>query len=767
MSPSDTTKSAPPTIPSVGSTLARAADLLSETSGRVETVVGLVNGRVLRMHAPALTEYLALRLGTLERARRALVTLRAALAEQPADSLVAPPGVRAQLYRIARAVAFAARSDDTIDRMAARRDLPWATEPSPELPAPALRIVRTDLPDDALELLELRHVRDLTPDEIACVTGRRVEDVYEGLDDATELLVGLLDTTGRGRAKVHDLLRRALAIADGGVRAETRDGTGEWLPLPRGTLIGGRYALECRVGSGAFGDVYRATDAEVPGHVLALKLLHQPAHSDEAREAAMREIRLLASVFHPSLVQFKDHGWHEGRLWFAMPWYEGETLEARIRRGALSRGEAHDLFVPLARALATLHASGIRHQDVKPENIFLARMHSGEEEVLPVLLDLGVAAKEAEMVVAGTPTYFAPEVADQFVELGARRRITSKSDVFSLALSLRNALEPENEETVSSAGVDAFIARRARQAPKPFARRDLRYLDGAFGRFLAQDPEARPDADALAKELSILVEPERRRARRRSIAAVAIPLATLLLGLTGVVGFALEQRAERKAEEAARASLSARTLRQDLAASESSRARLAQESARISGLLEHGRLSRAELARHLERTEQELAAAGERLRVARVQTDELRASLAESTTREQGLRSGLSEAEQRLEREKIRTADAEQRIALRQADLERAEASLREAALRQRELEAQATTLSDRLSAERARGAELERAVAEARNETARALAARDEAESDAQRWRRRATEAEALVPRGEIPRAPGSTAVVLEPPGG
>src|SRR5690606_26644794 len=156
-----------------------------------------------------------------------------------------------------------------------------------------------------------------------------------------------------------------------------------------------------------------AKDTEVPGHVVALKLLHQPACSADARQAALRELHHIAAVFHPSVVQFKDHGWHEGRLWFVMPWYEGETLESRLQRGSLSRAEARRIFEPLARALAAMHAVGIRHQDIKPDNIFLARV-DGDGSVLPVLIDLGVAAKEAEMVVAGTPTYFAPEVAAQF-----------------------------------------------------------------------------------------------------------------------------------------------------------------------------------------------------------------------------------------------------------------------------------------------------------------------------------------------------------------
>lgn len=94
-----------------------------------------------------------------------------------------------------------------------------------------------------------------------------------------------------------------------------------------------------------------------------------------------------------------------------------------------------------------MHRSGVRHQDIKPENIFLARFHEDEDgEILPVLLDLGVAAKDAENVLAGTPNYFAPEIAARFAREPDPPHITNKADVFSLALALRNALSPSAEE---------------------------------------------------------------------------------------------------------------------------------------------------------------------------------------------------------------------------------------------------------------------------------------------------------------------------------
>src|SRR5690606_1319233 len=96
------------------------------------------------------------------------------------------------------------------------------------------------------------------------------------------------------------------------------------VPLPPGTIIGERYELESRIGGGEFAYVYRARDVRVPGHVVGLKLLHRVARTPAAREGAIRELSLIASAFHPSLVHFKEHGWFEDRLWFVMPFYQGE-----------------------------------------------------------------------------------------------------------------------------------------------------------------------------------------------------------------------------------------------------------------------------------------------------------------------------------------------------------------------------------------------------------------------------------------------------------
>src|SRR6185437_10174015 len=138
-------------------------------------------------------------------------------------------------------------------------------------------------------------------------------------------------------------------------------------------IVAGRYRLLARLGEGAYGQVFKACHMDVPEHRVALKIMG--GRSFSARDAD-QEMRRLAAVAHPNVVQLADHGlvFDEhgaiSHVWFTMPLYEGTTLRQRIAGGPLSLREAHAVFVPIARGLAAMHDAGLRHQDVKPDNLF-------------------------------------------------------------------------------------------------------------------------------------------------------------------------------------------------------------------------------------------------------------------------------------------------------------------------------------------------------------------------------------------------------------
>ncbi len=319
----------------------------------------------------------------------------------------------------------------------------------------------------------------------------------------------------------------------------------EIAPFSKGMRIGKRYVIEQHISSGSFGAVYRARDDSIPNHSIALKVLHAPSPTEKARDMALRELQLIASVSHPSVVQFKDYGWIGNTLWFTMPWYDGETLQQRLygnenqEPSALSRAQARPIFERLAHGLAAMHDVGVFHHDIKPENIFLATV-SGFDVGLPVLLDLGVAAKRGEKPTGFTADYVSPETAG--IAIGNKdNKIGAAADVFSLALTLREALEPETT-TAKQDDQFEFLNNRAKTLIDPPAGRDLRYLTPCFRKWLSIDPDERPNAENFASELSKLTLPEERRQARIRLFRRLVPVVLLASILVAVLAYQLTRQ---------------------------------------------------------------------------------------------------------------------------------------------------------------------------------------------------------------------------------
>jgi serine/threonine protein kinase len=705
-----------------GHVLTQAVASIALSQGQPQTIVDVLHGRAFRYYAEGLRQYLAIRTGSTERADHYLSKLRAFVAKTDSNDLIQAPGVRARLYRAARGYLHNQSRPHSPPTKEELEELPWRALPSAHLSISPLNALRFDLAIEHSELLELRHARELSIEELAFVYGKTPLEMEERVELAGAQAQVILDRHGvRDAERFGRVIIEAFALeAAPRTRSDEHEGIE---PLPNGTIVGGRYSIEARVGLGAFGDVYRAKDTEVPGHVVALKLLHQAAHSKTAKQSSLRELRLIASVFHPSIVQFKDHGWFEERLWFVMPWYDGETLESRLQREPLSRSEALKIFQPLARALAAMHAAGVRHQDVKPENIFLARIPGfGEDEVTPVLLDLGVAATEAEMVVAGTPTYFAPEVAAQFASVERKPKVSNKADVFALSLSLRNALEPETQEDVAAGAVDTFIEHRSRETPKAPTRKGLKYLAPFFARWLSWDAELRPTADELAEELSALSLPEERRERVKTILRWTIPMALALLGASGAAVTVFYQQAETQREVAHQATLTASDLRRDLADTR-------EIAEQLELRYEQSRLTRTELAKRLARTDGRVAALKTQLKDEERRLMRTREKLAQNRQEKATIEQHLSETERDLSATERTLAAANQKLATTAQKLtaeedraRRLERKLEREGERVLELQGEIAALDIRLSAEASKTEELQDAVA-------RAVAARSRAE--------------------------------------
>jgi serine/threonine protein kinase len=314
-----------------------------------------------------------------------------------------------------------------------------------------------------------------------------------------------------------------------------------------GDVVGGHYELIAVLGEGMFGKVYVAQRLDVPEHRVALKILPRSLYVGRNVE---RELVMLATVGHPHVVQLKDHGTTPDYVWLTMPVYQGETLAERLaRKGTLSVKQAYDIFLPVARGLEALHAGGLRHQDVKPENIFLA-VFGGR--VHPIVLDLGVAAEKDASFVAGTAIFAAPEQVAALAGLPAAATFSEKMDVYGLAATLLAALVgPKLYPGDDAADRAALAAAQEVRTTDPLGFRALPEVTGkardnlaaALCRWLAFLPDDRPDMKRLCEELDVLLDQEREEERleaerrtQQKVSVVRMRIAVGALLLAGAAG---------------------------------------------------------------------------------------------------------------------------------------------------------------------------------------------------------------------------------------
>ncbi len=197
------------------------------------------------------------------------------------------------------------------------------------------------------------------------------------------------------------------------------------LPPPGGRLQPGqvlidRFLIVRFIAKGGMGEVYEAEDRFLQGVRVALKTILPQIGDDPAlRHRFEREVLVAREVSHPNLCPIYDifHGEQPAAnfLFLTMKLLPGETLAARLRRTTIPITEGLAILKQLAAGLAAIHAAGIIHRDIKPNNIVLDGIAS---EVRLCITDFGLArAHEAEsslsgggLVVAVTPDYMAPEL---------------------------------------------------------------------------------------------------------------------------------------------------------------------------------------------------------------------------------------------------------------------------------------------------------------------------------------------------------------------
>lgn len=262
-----------------------------------------------------------------------------------------------------------------------------------------------------------------------------------------------------------------------------------------GRLVGGRYRLLERIGSGGMGTVWRAFD-ELVDREVAVKQPRLPGdpEDEEFQRAAhrlYREARAAARVDHPSAVAIHDVVIEDDQLpWIVMELVRGESLHELLRRGRLTPAESARIGRAVLGALSAAHAVGIVHRDVKPANVLL-----GPHDRV-VLTDFGIAHIQGEESLTasgefvGSLEFIAPE---RMSGTGAG----PASDLWSLGVLLYAAVEgasPFRRTTVEST-LGAILAG---EPPEPTRAGPLGPL---LVRMLARDPEERPGAEEVGTVL--------------------------------------------------------------------------------------------------------------------------------------------------------------------------------------------------------------------------------------------------------------------------
>jgi len=155
------------------------------------------------------------------------------------------------------------------------------------------------------------------------------------------------------------------------------------MPLTPGTRLG-PYEIAAPLGAGGMGEVFRAKDTRL-GRDVAIKVLPQHLSANaEVRARFEREAKTVSSLNHPHICTLHDVGREGDTDYLVMELVDGETLAARLGRGALPPTEVLRLGAQIADALDRAHRAGVIHRDLKPGNVMLTK--SGAK-----LMDFGLA----------------------------------------------------------------------------------------------------------------------------------------------------------------------------------------------------------------------------------------------------------------------------------------------------------------------------------------------------------------------------------------
>jgi serine/threonine protein kinase len=264
-----------------------------------------------------------------------------------------------------------------------------------------------------------------------------------------------------------------------------------------GLVVANRYQLVDRIGRGAMGTVWRARDLVLCRDVAVKEVRAQGTLTEQERWVAharsLREARVAARLNHPGVVTVHDVIEAEGIPWIVMELLAARSLaQVLAEDGALSPPYVARLGVMLVGALASAHAAGVIHRDVKPANVLLTT------EGRAVLTDFGIATMAGEPrltqagMVMGTPGFCAPERIR-----GAPA--SAASDLWSLGATLYAAVAgrgPFDGQGSAMAILTSIVHDEPPVPPSPGP------LGTVIRALMNKDPAQRPSAAAAGRLLA-------------------------------------------------------------------------------------------------------------------------------------------------------------------------------------------------------------------------------------------------------------------------
>jgi len=207
-------------------------------------------------------------------------------------------------------------------------------------------------------------------------------------------------------------------------------------PLPRGTMVDGKYAVDRVLGAGGMGVVYLARDVHTGLEVVLKAIRPTLAHRADVRQRVIAEGRALGQIDHPNVVHLKAVVTDANGLFLVMPYIDGESLDKTLKR--YKADGKHMPFVEVLRlfrmtlaGVAAAHDEGVIHRDLKPANVML-RKKDGVAKVT----DFGIAKAEVEARAGGGQTrgvigslwYMSPE------QVQGRRDLDKRVDIYALGI---------------------------------------------------------------------------------------------------------------------------------------------------------------------------------------------------------------------------------------------------------------------------------------------------------------------------------------------